>query len=148
MGMLSFLGKINDGIGKHGDLGIPGREELQDPHTDWPSKLHPGSLNVAIDLAWLPAKVDRKKPARDVHRLLVPAVTISGSDLKNNKLNEPADAWRAVMYKPSSKVLFDCWVFRRRDSGIGVQLEVVSDKPLRASYNLSTGDEVIVMVFG
>jgi hypothetical protein len=55
-----FKGHITSGIGKHVELYVPGRNEIQQAPSDWPEILCKGSLNVKIASDGYPPLFEKK----------------------------------------------------------------------------------------
>lgn len=154
---LVFIGCVASGIGCHSSLDIPGREGITGEHNDWPLRLYPGSLNIMV--SGYPAQLAGMGLKSEVavldQGLFVPAFVIPGTALSNNKLRprqlEPkrgdAQVWRAFISKYGHAVFVKCWALRRFGSGVGEQLELVSDERLR-DHGFQDGDLVAVSLYG
>ncbi len=85
---LLFGGVVSSGLGCHAMLYVPGRAELRAAPADWPEHLHPGSLNVSVDL-YPPEFMNRGLRSRvselDQGRF-VPEFEILRNQFRNNKL--------------------------------------------------------------
>ena len=157
MDAIDFGGEICSGIGKHRELGVPGRDAIADAPSDWPRTLCPGSLNVRV--RQYPAAFDSRALSHTVRELDIcgfrPEFTIPQAELRNNKLQPSADApkrgiaqvWRARLTSLATGSTVDCWLLRRIGSTVGEQLELVSNHKLR-SHGLEDGDRVRVTIFG
>ena len=156
MKTLIFQGTVNTGIGKHVNLVIPGRNTLADAPADWPEILQPGSLNILIHNNGYPAEFAQLQPDKKVKNLdskrFVPAFTIPHDQMQNNLLKPCAEmpdkgtaqVWRATLRLEANSVSHTAWVHRRLGSGIGRQLELVSDIHLRNALSLEDGMEITV----
>lgn len=155
--MIRFKGTVRSGKGKHHQMVIPGRKELAAPPDGWPEQFHPGSLNVGIPLDGYPTgfqdpdcggcgvvQLDQGTPA--------PSLILEWNQIKNNGLKPKPDKprrgtgqfWPAILRVSSTGVTHSCWVFRRIDSAIKRQLEIVADCALRGALSLTEGTEVFV----
>jgi hypothetical protein len=154
---LRFEGFVTAGIGRHSELGIPGRADVATAPTDWPERLFPGSLNVRIT-AYPKAFAQHRLPEtiRSLDSgLFVPTFEVRRDEIRNNRLS-PTDAvprrgdaqvWRATIETTDAMICASCWALRRFGSQVGEQLELVADIRLR---DLGLDDErrVVVAVFG
>jgi hypothetical protein len=155
--MIRFRGNVGSGIGKHAQMTIPGRLEMASPPEGWPDQFHPGSLNVGIPRDGYPngfrdpddggigvVALDEGSPAPC---LVLPWDKIANNGLKP-KPGKPrrgtGQFWRARLTVVSTGQTADCWVFRRIDSTIKRQLEVMSESRLRSTLSLKDGAEVFV----
>ena len=154
---LEFHGVITAGIGKHSELGVPGRSALISVSPDWPDRLYPGSLNVRVEtypkalvqhgLADRIAELDRG--------LFRPAFQIARDLFRNNHLRPrpgvpnggDAQVWRARIEVVGSELTLDCWALRRFGSRVGEQLEFVAADKLR-DLGLENGQKVVAILFG
>lgn len=146
---MRFKGQITDGIGKHSELFVPGRNELATAPSDWPTKLQPGSLNVRVSQDGYPNGFAKYRHGLSVKNLddgcLNPAFVIPQNQLGNNKLTPTplvprrgtAQVWRTVLYTDIQEI--PCWVLRRIGSGLSCVLEIVAAVHLREVYNLQNG---------
>jgi CTP-dependent riboflavin kinase len=149
---LVFEGAITSGVGRHVELHVPGQAELPRPPADWPTKLHPGSLNVRITT--YPALFREKHLPNSARSLdsncFSCAFEIAQNQFGNNQLFpdnlEPrkgsAQVWRAALVANGQDI--PCWVLRRYGSGLTDQLELLSDVHLRSKYHLENGHQVLV----
>jgi hypothetical protein len=136
---------------------VPGRLEMTDAQEGWPNQFHPGSLNVLIPRDGYPdgfgnpddggtgvATLDQGIPA--------PCTVLPWDKIGNNGLNPKprkprrgaGQFWRARLTVISTGQTANCWVFRRIDSTIKRQLEVISESRLRSTLSLEDGTEVFV----
>lgn len=160
MDVLTFRGHVGRGRGGHSKMVIPGRLALPTAPHDWPDRLHPGSLNVKIAEDGYPVQLLQRCPGTLVEKLdsqiFAPAFEIPRDLIENNglgpKRNMPrrgdAQVWRAELVIATRAYPVDCWVLRRFCSTIKRQLEIVSDKHLRAEFGLDDGAEVTVKLHG
>lgn len=156
MDELIFRGTVTSGIGHHSELFVPGREMLPQADMEWPSVLHPGSLNIRI--ADYPPQFAEKKLPTTVEALdsaqFVPAFEILRDQLGNNRLRSTsamprrgdAQVWRARIFTASG-ALVRCWALRRFGSRVGEQLEFVAGRRLR-DEGLCDGQHVTVILSG
>jgi hypothetical protein len=158
MAELAFIGNVVNGIGRHAELFVPGRDGLKDAPADWPETLHPGSLNIRV-ATYSEAFADRGLPHATTaldRAGFEPAFFISGTLMGNNRLTSTAampergtaQVWRAALKAGQREV--PCWVLRRFGSGLKDQIELVSAIALRAELGLSREREwpATVTVFG
>ena len=159
--MLRFVGKVRSGKGKHSELVIPGIADLNHAPTAWPDRFHPGSLNIGIFKDGFPEGfVDPDEGGRGVTLLddgvIKPAVTLAWDRIGNNGLRPKAGKprrgtgqfWPAVITVVATGGTSDCWLFRRIDSTIKRQLEIVSSLHLKVHLSLKDGMGVFVDVYG
>lgn len=159
--MLQFIGNVRSGKGKHSELVIPGTAELNPAPRAWPDRFHPGSLNVGIRKDGYPEGfVDPDEGGRGVTLLddgvIEPAVVLEWDRIANNGLRPKAGKprrgtgqfWPAVISVPATGTTADCWLFRRINSTIKRQLEIVSSLHLKAHLSLEDGMDVSVDVYG
>jgi hypothetical protein len=149
-----FRGVITNGVGKHVELHVPGKSEIEHSHAKWPGELHKGSLNVRISKDGYPDLFDElhlEKSTRSLDSKCIPATfEIGQAQFGNNQLRATAEmphrgsaqVWQANLKTPEKNIA--CWVLRRYGSGLRDQLELVSDVHLRTKYQLENGTEVIV----
>lgn len=141
MSELVFEGFITKGIGRHSELGVPGRSALPTAPADWPEVLCPGSLNVRIHKypeAFDDRGIKRATTALDAAQF-IPEFEIPREMLANNRLGPKprvprggdAQVWRAVLEVIETGEKLNCWVLRRFGSGLADQLELVSEEKLR-----------------
>ena len=154
MSVIVFRGVIASGIGKHSQLVIPGRSELDSAPDDWPEQLCPGSLNVKLHDDGLPAEFSERCSGELVRKLdsgnFRPEFVIPQSAMQNNKLKPKTDnpnrgvgqVWRTTLIHSDSGRSAQCWVLRRIGSALKRQLEIVSHEKIRVEYHLTDGDEV------
>jgi hypothetical protein len=140
MDELVFRGAVSGGIGCHSSLHVPGLGVITQADSDWPSTLHPGSLNIRID-GYPSQLMDRgltSTVAALDSGLFVPAFEILCDQFGNNKLSPTpamprcgdAQVWRAKIVTEGGEV-GKCWVLRRFGSNVGEQLEFVAGTRLR-----------------
>jgi len=134
---ISFIGVIVDGVGKHVELHVPGRNEIPQAPSDWPVTLEKGSLNVRIDPDGYPplfVSLGLPNVVRTLDtRPIEPAFEICQQEFGNNQLTPvphmpnrgSAQVWRATLVAQGRS--YPCWVLRRYGSGVGEQLELLSD---------------------
>lgn len=143
MHQLIFGGFVTHGIGKHVELGVPGRGLLSGSPPDWPEVLCPGSLNVRIDV-YPPELVRRGLQKRTTEldkALFVPAFEIPRDLFTNNRLSPrpgvprggDAQVWRAAIMVIETGLRLRCWALRRFGSRLVDQLEFVAADRLRDS---------------
>jgi hypothetical protein len=150
--MLRFIGRVRSGKGKHSELVIPGAANLNGAPPAWPAKFQPGSLNVGILKDGYPEGLtDPDEGGRGVTLLdigsLEPTVILPWDRIGNNGLRPKAGKprrgtgqfWPALLYVMSTGKSADCWVFRRVDSTIKLQLEIVSALHLKSHLSLIDG---------
>jgi len=156
MHSLSFKGRITDGIGRHSELYVPGRDEIRQAPEDWPVNLQKGSLNVRIfPDGYPPQFAERGLPNSTQtldQQLIEPAFEIAQAEFGNNQLRQhpgmphrgSAQVWRAVLTVNGQQ--HRCWVLRRYGSGLRDQLELVSDVHMRSAFGLMNGVAVEVVL--
>jgi len=156
-GMIRFRGKVQRGKGKHNHMVIPGRYDIADPPADWPNQFFPGSLNVRIPKNGYPDGFQDPENggigivALD-ERILEPSLVLRWDAIENNGLKPrpgkprrgTGQFWPAKLTVVSTGQSADCWVFRRINSTIKRQLEIISDSFLRSTLSLDDGTEVSV----
>lgn len=154
MNSISFKGVIGDGVGRHVELHVPGREEIAQAPTDWPVTLQKGSLNVRIVAEGYPSQFATLGLPNNVQSLdmkqFPPAFEIAQSQLGNNQLKPlagmphrgSAQVWRATLLAQGKE--HPCWVLRRYGSGVGEQLELLSEVHMRSAFQLVNGQSVVV----
>lgn len=133
---------------------------MDDPPSDWPEQLCPGSLNVLIDDDGYPPDFWDRCNGTGVKKLdsqcFRPAYVIPRECIKNNKLKATpelpvrgdAQIWRAELRSVRHSTAAHCWLMRRFGSGLGKQLELVADVKLRDKLGLQERDAVEVIVEG
>lgn len=155
--MIRFRGKVRSGKGKHNQMVIPGRDSLAHPSAHWPDRFFPGSLNIGIPPDGYPngfrdpdnggmgvAALDQGIPK--------PLLVLPWDKIENNGLRpkpgKPTRGtghfWRAILTVVATGRSTGCWIFRRIDSTINRQLEIISESPLRSALSLDDGTEVLV----
>ena len=151
MKTLVFKGYITAGVGRHVELGIPGRGKLPEAPADWPEKLQPGSLNIRVDHKGYPPELTTCDPFLGIktldRKLFAPAFLIPQNKMQNNKLKPCAEmpdqgtaqVWRALLHTGQGSSTYAVWVLRRFGSNVGEQLELVSDVHLRKTLSLADG---------
>jgi hypothetical protein len=144
MDELIFAGDVVNGIGKHVELIVPGRNEISGAPADWPERLCPGSLNIFVSV--YPLEFAARRIAPNMKSLdiagFIPEFTIAQAAMKNNKLmtlpNMPvrgsAQVWRATL--EANGKTHSCWVLRRFGSALDKVIERVSDVKLRDKLSL------------
>ena len=154
MNAISFRGVIGDGVGRHVELHVPGKDEIPQAPADWPTRLREGSLNVRIIPEGYPAffaALGLPNSVRSLDKKPFPATfEIAQQELGNNQLRaEPsmphkgsAQVWRAVLTASGNN--HPCWVLRRYGSGVGEQLELLSEVHMRSAHQLVNGQAVVV----
>jgi hypothetical protein len=161
MTMIRFKGKVRSGKGKHNQMVIPGRNALASPPDSWPESFCPGSLNVGIACDGYPngfqdpdsggtgaVQLDEGSPT--------PALVIEWNQIKNNGLKPKAGKprrgtgqfWPAVLTVVSTGQTQQCCVFRRINSKIKRQLEIIAHCSLRDTLCLNDDAEVCVDLWG
>ena len=158
MKTLKFTGHVINGIGKHSELGVPGKLDLDCSPADWPEALYPGSLNIDISSDGYPSEFKELNPKMAVTKLdskFFPALfTIPQNHMQNNKLISRGDesergvgqVWRAMVINETSGQSLSAWVLRRIGSGLGHQLEIVSNVHLRDTLALDNRTTVTVIM--
>jgi hypothetical protein len=154
MNVISFNGVIGDGVGRYVELHVPGRDEIPQAPVDWPTTLHKGSLNVRVSPDGYPAlfaELGLPNSVRSLDKKPFPATfEIAQQEFSNNQLRaEPnmphkgsAQVWRAILKASGHE--YPCWVLRRYGSGVGEQLELLSDVHMRSTHQLVNGQVVVV----
>jgi CTP-dependent riboflavin kinase len=154
MDPIVFKGCIVKGIGQHTTLSVPGRNDITQAPTDWPTKLCPGSLNVRVVPDGYPTLFKEKGLAETTKSLdkdCYPCTfQIAQPEFGNNRLTPTsgnprrgsAQVWRALLSANGDNI--NCWVLRRYGSGLSDQLELVSEIHLRTKYGLRDGHAAIV----
>jgi hypothetical protein len=156
---LIFQGIVRCGVGQFAKkLVIPGSEEISLSIRDWPERLQPGTLNIRVEV--FPMEYSEKFGQENLKFLdrgkFRPEATLKAEEIKNNTLPPTpefpergrAQIWRAILTKVESGNSETCWVLRRIDSGLCVDLELVSSKRLRDQLVLEDGDKVVVEMEG
>src|SRR5215510_411114 len=138
---LVFGGVVSRGVGRHAELQVPGRASLLTAPTDWPERLHPGSLNVVVDQ--YPPEFRSRGLTNQISELdngwFAPEFEILRDQFSNNLLGPrqgvprggDAQVWRAVLSDDAGKAI-RCWALRRFGSQVGEQLEFVAATRLRS----------------
>jgi hypothetical protein len=138
---------------------IPGRKSLVLAPDDWPAKLAPGTLNIAIHDDGFPkdfdtlGKGDGLKKLDDGNfrsELAIPPWRIAGNTLQptpDEPLRGSAQLWRAELEVVSTGEIATCWMLRRLGSDIVSQIELMSEEHLRRRLNLCDGMVVKVTVW-
>lgn len=147
MKVLTFIGAVVTGIGRHKELGVPGRDSLASAPSDWPRVLQPGSLNVRVQDDGYPPEFSRMRMPLTVESLdlgfFLPAFKISQAEFTNNRIGSAgvadgdgsAQVWRARLNANKDRIR--CWVLRRFGSTLRHQLEIVSHEHIRDTYGLA-----------
>ncbi|WP_433849055.1 DUF120 domain-containing protein [Brucella pseudogrignonensis] len=150
--MIVFRGKISSWLGKHSELVIPGKQQLDNSPKDWPVRFASGSLNVQI-MQYPSILQSRRKQLKALDRGLVPpSIVIPQHEILNNslrrKLFKPrrgiGQAWRATLHAHSRSM--NVWIFRRIGSHMHDCIELISDKHIRDNLNIHDQDEVHVVL--
>lgn len=154
MTTISFRGVIANGVGKHVELHVPGRNEISQAPHDWPVTLHKGSLNVRISPGGYPplfANLGLPEVIRSLDTKAFPGdFEIAQHEFGNNGLGPvpgmpnkgSAQVWRATLLVNGRNL--PCWALRRYGSDVGEQLELVSHLHMRSAFHLANGQEVVV----
>jgi hypothetical protein len=154
MNTISFRGVICRGVGRHVELHVPGKDEIRQAPTDWPTILEGGSLNVRIASDGYPAlfaALNLPKSVLSLDKRPFPATfEIARHEFGNNRLGPKlgmpeggsAQVWRAILTACGHDR--PCWVLRRYGSSVGEQLELLSHVPMRSTYQLEDGQTVVV----
>lgn len=144
MDEIIFIGDVVNGIGKHVELVVPGRNEISGAPADWPERLCPGSLNLLVSA--YPAEFAARRVSESTKSLdivgFLPAFTIPRTAMKNNKLTPlretpnrgAAQVWRATL--DVNGQAYACWVLRRFGSGLDKVIELVSEMKLSDKLSL------------
>ena len=142
---LLFIGEVVKGIGRHQELGVPGRSFLPGAPSDWPEQLFPGSLNLRVTR--YPDEFDSRQLTRQVsvldHCGFEPAFVIPWDAMRNNQLIPDAErprrgraqVWRSTLMLDGQPERA-CWVLRRIHSGLRHDLEFVSETGLRRHFGV------------
>lgn len=159
--MIRFIGKIRSGKGKHSELIIPGVAELNGAPPNWPTKFHPGSLNIGIAKDGYPEGfADPDAGGRGITPLddgvIKPTVVLPWDKIGNNGLKPKKGSpdrgtgqfWPAIITVISTGDAAHCWAFRRINSSIRRQLEIVAATSLRNLLHLNDGVDVFVDIAG
>ena len=160
MRKLEFSGAVRSNQGAFSQqMVIPGRQSLVLAPEDWPAKLAPGTLNIAIHDDGFPNDFDQLGKGDGLKKLdegnfrpelAIPPWRIVGNTLQptpDEPLRGSAQVWRAELQVASTGDFATCWMLRRLGSDIVSQIELVSDEHLRRRLNLSDGMEVKVTVW-
>ena len=138
---------------------IPGRNALVLAPGDWPERLAPGTLNIAIHDDGFPEDLHflgkhrglRNLDEGDFHpALVIPPWRIQGSTLQptaDEPVRGSAQLWRAELAVLSIGESATCWMLRRLGSEIVSQIELVSHEHLRSRLNLPDGTVAKVTVW-
>jgi hypothetical protein len=146
---LKFAGRIVNGIGKHAELVIPGRNNLEGAPAEWPDHLFPGSLNLLVFQypdEFIARGLQPSTRALDTAGF-EPEFTIRQDLMLNNMFaatetmphRGTAQVWRASLATVGGEM--SCWVFRRFGSGLENHIELVSAIGLRSRLGLSCDQE-------
>jgi len=159
--MIRFKGRVRTGKGKHNQMVIPGRKALRSPPDAWPESFYPGSLNVGVPSDGYPdgfhdPDIGGAGVAQLDGGIPTPALVLPWNDIENNGLKPKpgkprrgtGQFWSAVLTVASTGKTQECWVFRRINSTIKRQLEIIADCRLRNALSLNDGDEVYVDFLG
>jgi CTP-dependent riboflavin kinase len=158
MNSIVFKGVVTNGVGQHVELYVPGRDEISQAPSDWPTVLCKGSLNIQIAADGYPPIFKEwglQDSAKSLDAKRFPcAFEVAQREFGNNKLvpnaemlhRGSAQVWRAVLSANDQNI--KCWVLRRYGSGLAKQLELLSDKHLRNEYGLQDGQAVVVTFLG
>ena len=160
MRKLEFSGAVRSNQGAFSQqMVIPGRKSLVLVPEDWPAKLAPGTLNIAIQDDGFPNDWDQLGKGAGLRKLdegnfrpelAIPPWRIMGNTLQptpDDPLRGSAQVWRAELEVASSGEVATCWMLRRLGSDIVSQIELVSDEHLRRRLNLSDGMDVRVTIW-
>lgn len=145
METLRFTGNVVNGIGRHNELVVPGRNAFPEAPVDWPALLFPGSLNLRVltyPAAFLERGIVASTSSLDVMGF-EPEFTIPQDLMGNNQLTPTetmpyrgtAQIWRASLETEARMI--SCWVLRRIGSGLRDQIELVSSIGLRGEMGLT-----------
>ena len=160
MRKLEFRGSVRSNQGAFSQqMVIPGRKGLVLSPEDWPAKLAPGTLNIAIPDDGFPndweqlgkgdglKKLDEGKLEPE---LAIPPWRIAGNTLQptpDEPVRGSAQVWRAELEVAATGESATCWMLRRLGSDIVSEIELVSDEHLRSRLNLCDGMAVKVTVW-
>jgi hypothetical protein len=160
MRKLEFSGVVRSNQGAFSQaMVIPGRKSLVLAPDDWPEKLAPGTLNIAIQDGGYPNNLDELGKGDGLKKLdegnfrpelAIPPWRIVGNTLQpthDEPLRGSAQVWRAKLEVASTGEFAACWFLRRLGSDIVSQIELVSDEHLRPRMNLCDGKVVKVTVW-
>ena len=157
---IEFHGCIATGVGRHNELGIPGRSQLSAAPSDWPDKLYPGSLNVELFPDRLPAVFKEHGLPTSVVSLdagfFEPELEIPHNQIAANTIGRDrgprggdAQVWRAYVYSDNRRIeMPQCWVLRRFGSRVRERLELVAGSRLRDIPGIVNGRIVMVRMLG
>ncbi len=160
MRKLEFTGAVLSNQGAFSrEMVIPGQKALVAAPKNWPAKLEPGTLNIAIHADGFPkdfdelGKGDGLKKLDDSSfrpKLAIPPWRIAGNTLQptpDEPLRGSAQLWRAELEVVSTSAVATCWLIRRLGSEMVSEIELVSDENLRRHLNLADGTVVKVTLW-
>jgi hypothetical protein len=160
MRKLEFIGTVRSNEGAFSrEMVIPGRKRLVLAPKDWPEKLAPGTLNIAIRNNGFPNDFDQLGKGDGLKKLdegkfwpelAIPPWQIEGNTLEptpDEPVRGSAQVWRAELQVPSTGKSATCWMLRRLGSDIISEIELVSHEHLRRRLNLCDGMDVKVTVW-
>lgn len=155
--MIFFTGTVSSGKGEHKRMVIPGRRGLVLPPDGWPDGFWPGSLNIRILRDGYPVGFQDPDDGGGGVALLdegnpTPTLVLEWNQIENNSLKPKrgkprrgtGQFWPALLTVVSTRHTRPCWVFRRVNSTIKRQLEIISECSLRDVMSLTDGTEVYV----
>jgi len=163
MDELIFHGYVAPGMGKHNELGIPGRLLISaTAPTDWPERLQPGSLNIRLfadriprefSAHGLPPTVTSLDAGRFQPEFEIPQARIANNTIAPDRVRGPrggdAQVWRAFLSDEGRALdIPQAWVLRRFGSQVGEQLELVSGSRLRDTPGIENDRVVAVRILG
>ena len=157
---LEFTGAVRSNQGAFSrEMVIPGRKNLVLPPEDWPVRLVPGTLNIAIHDGGFPIDFDQLGPGEGLRKLdqgkfrpvgAIPPWRIAGNTLQptpDEPLRGSAQVWRAELEVTSTGEVAACWLLRRLGSDSVSEIELVSDVHLRSRLTLRDLMDVKVTVW-
>ncbi len=160
MRKLVFSGTVRSNQGAFSrEMVVPGRKDLFLTPKDWPPKLEPGTLNIAIHDDGFPNDFDqlgegdrlKKLDGRNFWpELAIPPWRIAGNTLEptpDEPVRGSAQIWRAELEVTPTGEVATCWMLRRLGSDMLSEIELVSDEHLRRRLNLCDGIDVKVTIW-
>jgi len=154
--ILKFEGSPRKGGGGFSSMVLPGKNDIEDPPYRWPGKFEPGTLNIRVGNFPLEFNLifDGDNDLRLFDSgLFGPAIKFPGNLIEGNTILPTEDdpyrgigqAWNAVLFKNGNSI--PCWMFRRIGSNLSVDVELISEEPLRKKYQINNGDPVNLIIY-
>jgi hypothetical protein len=160
MRKLEFIGAVRSNKGEFSrDMVVPGRKGLVLAPADWPLKLAPGTLNIAVNKDGFPEGFEEIGTGDGLNKFdegkfrpefAIPPWRIAGNTLQptpDQLMRGAAQVWRAELQVISTDRVAKCWMLRRLGSGIVSQIELVAREHLRSRFDLCDDMAVKVTVW-